>query len=273
MWNVQKSVIGEGAASNRSGSASTRGRDIWKWIERILLISGVALLALYSLARIESFLGSRLALIKFITLDSTAITPGRSYAMDEGAPPETDTPEIDFGLWDERRIQAYSETVSGQPGTPLAVLHISKINLQVPVLDGTDDLTLNHAVGRIAGTARPGEQGNIGIAGHRDGFFRGLKDVVAGDVIELRTVKGTDTYVVDRIQIVTPDRVDVLRAREVPSLTLVTCYPFYFFGSAPQRYIVTASLKREMKGGARNLRPGTPSQTQSNKEKRNEQAQ
>jgi len=110
---------------------------------------------------------------------------------------------------------------------------------------GTDELTLNHGVGRIAGTAHPRDSGNIGIAGHRDGFFRGLKDVAVGDIIDLKTLTGTNTYAVDRIQIVSPRQVEVLGPTSVPSITLVTCYPFYFIGSAPQRYIVTASLSSE----------------------------
>jgi sortase A len=97
-------------------------------------------------------------------------------------------------------------------------------------------------VGRIAGTARPGEEGNIGIAGHRDSFFRGLKDVTAGDAIELKTRSGMDTYLVEKIQVVAPSDVSVLREQETRSLTLVTCYPFYFVGSAPQRFVVTAFL-------------------------------
>jgi LPXTG-site transpeptidase (sortase) family protein len=141
----------------------------------------------------------------------------------------------------------------------MAVLRVPKIGLEVPLLEGTDDLTLNHAVGRIAGTARPGEAGNIGIAGHRDGFFRGLKDVAVGDAIELQTPKGTDKYIVDQIQIVKPNQVEVLKQRSVRSLTLVTCYPFYFLGSAPRRYIVTASLSRETNGEAGNLNLSSPS--------------
>jgi sortase A len=89
---------------------------------------------------------------------------------------------------------------------------------------------------------RPGEEGNIGIAGHRDGFFRVLKDVGQGDAIELQGPIRTDTYVVDRIVIVSTDDVSVLQRRSRPSLTLVTCYPFYFIGSAPRRYIIQASL-------------------------------
>ena len=97
-------------------------------------------------------------------------------------------------------------------------------------------------VGRIEGTASLGENGNVGIAGHRDGFFRGLKDIGPGDTIEMVTPKVKETYVVDHVVIVDPSDVSVLRPRLHPSLTLVTCYPFYFVGSAPKRYIVQASL-------------------------------
>jgi len=113
------------------------------------------------------------------------------------------------------------------------------------VFDGTDDLTLNRGVGRIAGTARPGQGGNLGIAGHRDGFFRGLKDVGAGDQIELKIPGRTEVYQVDDVQIVKPTDVQVLEDRGVPTLTLVTCYPFYFIGNAPQRYIVRARATDE----------------------------
>jgi sortase A len=127
------------------------------------------------------------------------------------------------------------------------VLRVPKIHLEVPVFEGTDQLTLNHGVGRIIGTAQPGQPGNLGIAGHRDGFFRGLKDVREGDEIELQTLQGTQSYLVEEIQIVQPENIEVLLPRAVPSLTLVTCYHFYFIGSAPQRYVVTASLLRETK--------------------------
>lgn len=82
----------------------------------------------------------------------------------------------------------------------------------------------------------------MAIAGHRDGFFRGLKDVAVGDKIELVTLLGTETFIIDRITIVEPTDVWVLRPRSRSSLTLITCYPFYFIGSAPQRYIVQASI-------------------------------
>ena len=195
--------------------------------------------------------GSRLALHSSTLLQtrhwSQPWQDGRLVTnIDSGSSEELEPPNVDFSLWGEQRVKLTDRALADKhPERPLAVLRIPKISLEAPLFDGTDDLTLNHAVGRIAGTSRPGEPGNIGIAGHRDGFFRGLKDVRVGDAIELKTLKGTDTYIVDQIQIVSPRQVEVLRPKSVPSLTLVTCYPFYFFGSAPQRYIVTASLSPE----------------------------
>jgi sortase A len=124
----------------------------------------------------------------------------------------------------------------------LAVLRIPSLNLEVPVLPGTDDPTLDRALGHIDGTALPGHDGNVGIAGHRDGFFRALKDIHQGDTIDLFTQNKTEHFLVDEIVIVSPEDVSVLKPRSKASLTLVTCYPFYFVGSAPQRYIVHASI-------------------------------
>jgi sortase A len=127
---------------------------------------------------------------------------------------------------------------------PLAMLRIPKIRLEVPVLNGTDELTLNRGVGRIAGTAVPGQSGNVGIAGHRDGFFRGLKSIIPGDLIELSTNHTNAVYRVQRVRITSPNDTSVLQSGPEPSLTLITCYPFYFVGPAPKRYIVEATLRR-----------------------------
>src|ERR1700683_4130819 len=215
----------------------TRGRwqNIRIRVERVLLISGLALVTVYGAACFESFLSSRADLQRFAAIAPSSASANREVAEGIGSS------GVDFSLWNQNRVPSYKKRVLKQPSAPLAVLHISKIGLEVPLLDGTDSLTLNHAVGRISGTARPGESGNIGIAGHRDGFFRGLKDIGIGDRIELNTAQGTDTYTVDELNIVSPSETDVLRAGLVPSLTLVTCYPFHFIGSAPQRYIVHAS--------------------------------
>ena len=148
----------------------------------------------------------------------------------------------DFSLWAEKRISDYEQSLATHFAPTIGILRIPKIHLEVPLLEGNDDLTLNRGVGRVPGTANPGEKGNIGIAGHRDGFFRGLKDVGLGDTIALLTTTGVETYVVDNVAIVDPADVSVLGPRPRPSLTLVTCYPFYFVGSAPKRYIVQGSI-------------------------------
>ena len=146
----------------------------------------------------------------------------------------------DQSLWSQGRIEAYRETLDQEAGPALAVLRIPTLDLAVPVLEGTDDFALNRAVGRIEGTSRLGEGGNIGIAGHRDGFFRDLGSVGPGDRILLETLTGVETFIVEATKIVQPDDVDVLAPTARPTLTLVTCYPFYFVGPAPQRYIVRA---------------------------------
>ncbi len=203
-------------------------------LERLLLIAGLLLLGIYTIARIQGEVLSRAEVQRFMTLQARS---------QEGAPGlGTRTESPDFSLWSEKRIKQYQESLAAAFSPAVAVLRISKIHLEVPVLQGTDDLTLNRAVGLIAGTALPGEDGNLGIAGHRDGFFRGLKDLHIGDPIELVTQTKTNTYIIDRIVIVDPSDVSVLARRPRTSVTLVTCYPFYFVGSAPQRYIVQASL-------------------------------
>ncbi|HTC94387.1 MAG TPA: class D sortase [Terriglobales bacterium] len=149
----------------------------------------------------------------------------------------------DFALWAESRIGSYRQSLEQYLPPPVAVLRIPAIQLETLVWEGTDDAILNRGAGLITGTARIDERGNMGIAGHRDGFFRRLKDLKIGDSMELVTQTRSETYVVDSFEIVDPENVGVLQSRLAQSLTLVTCYPFYFVGSAPQRYIVHASVR------------------------------
>ncbi|MFN2300860.1 MAG: class D sortase [Gammaproteobacteria bacterium] len=132
-------------------------------------------------------------------------------------------------------------TVSVGPGlSPLAVLRIGSIALEVPVYDGTAEHNLYRGAGLVEGTALPGAQGNTGIAAHRDSFFRGLEDVAIGDLIELDTPGGRHAYRVTALTVVEPADIHVLADTGERVVTLVTCFPFYFVGSAPQRYIVRA---------------------------------
>jgi sortase A len=112
------------------------------------------------------------------------------------------------------------------------------------VRTGSDARTLQLAVGHIPGTARPGEDGNVGLAGHRDTFFRRLRDIEPDDRIRIVTPSGTYDYRVQRTDVVEPSDVGVLERTTEPSLTLVTCYPFTYVGSAPERFIVRAVLER-----------------------------
>ena len=163
---------------------------------------------------------------------------GRFAALQAATQQQTAAP--DLSLWSPARISAWRITLNDPAPPPLAVLRIPKLRLEVPVLPGTDDFTLNRAVGHIDETALPGMDGNSGIAGHRDGFFRGLKDVGPGDAIEIETLRRKEVYNVERVWIVYPEDVSVLDETATRSLTLVTCYPFYHVGPAPQRYIVRA---------------------------------
>jgi sortase A len=129
-----------------------------------------------------------------------------------------------------------------QSGALIGRLEIPRLNMRAVVREGAGRDTLDVALGHIPGTALPGQPGNAGIAGHRDTLFRGLRKIEKDDVIEFQTPAGSYNYKVDSTGIVKPDDVAVLHASKYPEMTLVTCYPFYYVGSAPERFIVKARL-------------------------------
>ena len=199
--------------------------------ERVAWVFGLACLAIWGAANLAGIGGARQDLERFEALRASGSQ--REHALAQ-------SPSPDLSLWDIKRVNAWRDALTKPAPAPLAILRIPKINLEVTVLPGTDDFVLNRAVGHIAETALPGAEGNSGLAGHRDGFFRGLKDIGPGDRIELETLKDRQVYQVDRVWIVLPEDVSVLDPTPIRSLTLVTCYPFYFVGPAPQRFIVRA---------------------------------
>jgi sortase A len=231
--------------------------------ERALLAIGLTLLAIWGAARFHRTVGSQTAITRFQAENTANPASNSSGTFDS-----ISSTKVDFQRWSVKRIEAYEDSLAKKTDLPLAILRIPKIDLEVPVFNDTDDLTLNRGVGRILGTAQIARPGNLGIAGHRDGFFRGLKDIEVGDTIELEYFGGEDRYVVSQIQIVLPTDTHVLDATPVPTLTLVTCFPFYYVGSAPKRYIVTASIENSSK---RNPRAGkvsiTTGKNTNNKEK------
>jgi sortase A len=202
------------------------------------MLAGLMLLSFWTAAQLHGVFGSRMAILRF---RAAQVTKYRVNAFPLKDP--TTGGIVDFSLWSPKRISAYRDSLVRERAVPGAILRIARINLEVPVFDGTDDLTLNRGVGRISGTAQFGESGNLGIAGHRDGFFRGLRNVRTGDVVELDYPGATSRYVVSQIDIVMPEDTQVLSATRTPSVTLVTCFPFYFVGSAPKRFVVRAILE------------------------------
>jgi sortase A len=219
----------------------------WR-IERFFLIAGLVLLLVCVAMRVDGLVMSRAAVWSFEAHQSES--PAANIA--DGKPVSS---AHDFSLWSEKRVNAYKAALGMKFDAPLAVLSIPRIGVEVPVFDGTDELILNRGAGRISGTAKPGQPGNIGIAAHRDGFFRVLKDIRVGDRVELRAQNNEFLYTVDDIEIVLPTDVSVLRNRPNSSVTLVTCYPFYFVGDAPQRYIVHASMVDSDKATASGFNP------------------
>ena len=214
-------------------------RDSRSWFKRVelaLLLVGVILVAVFIATKFQSHISAWLAVQKFEAERSAA-----RHKTEDSVKLQTGR-EVDLSLWSDYRVKGYLQSLSIKSETPPAVLRIPKLDLEVPVFDGTDEVTLNRGAGRIIGTARLGELGNTGIAGHRDGFFRGLKDIKPGDVLDLMLPDRTDHYVVTKTLITTPEDVSVLQPADSASLTLVTCYPFYFVGNAPQRFIVQASV-------------------------------
>ncbi len=221
---------------------------ILRALERVTFVAGLALLIFYVAARLDGYLASRAAIESFEAVAAHPVSASSAESMPAAAgsgptSPIADSHGVNFSGWAATRVRAYRRSLARDAGTPIAILRIPKLHLAAPVFDSTGSLALNRGVGRIAGTAMPDEPGNLGIAGHRDGFFRGLKDIQPGDAIEIETVRGTKTYVVRKILIVSPRDVSVLAPRQGPALTLVTCFPFYFIGNAPKRYVVEASLR------------------------------
>ena len=137
-----------------------------------------------------------------------------------------------------------------QPGDTFAKLMIPRLGTELYVVEGDDDSELRRAPGHLSGSAMPGGKGNCIIAGHRDTHFRVLKDIRAGDDIVLETRAGEYLYRVSDTQIVAPSNTALLEDGPKPKLSLVTCYPFYYVGAAPKRFIVQARLAGEVTADA-----------------------
>jgi sortase A len=187
------------------------------WIERTLAVAAAGLAVWCSLVFLQMHQASNLP----IADAAERLLPGEGLE------------QVARGLEEDRAPAA---------GTWLARLEAPGLSLATTVLEGTDDRTLRRAAGHIAHTALPGSRGNVGVAGHRDTVFRALRDIQIGDALVLTTSDEILRYRVASATVVDPYDVYVLDPTPGPVLTLVTCYPFTFFGSAPRRFVVRAEL-------------------------------
>jgi sortase A len=125
-------------------------------------------------------------------------------------------------------------------GNAIGEMKVQRLGLNAIFVQGDSPRILRHAVGHISETALPGERGNVVLTAHRDSFFRPLRNIRVGDTIELQTLEGKFVYQVDGTEVVSPSDVEVLQSSSENTLTLVTCFPFYYVGPAPKRFIVRA---------------------------------
>lgn len=196
-------------------------RRILKWAQRALNVCAVLLLGYCAFALVDSWIFQRRESgnLDRLLRDQRAASEGAAQ------------PEFPASL--------EAESPAAADG-PMGRLEIPRLLLSLVVMKGIDKTTLRRAVGHIPGTALPGESGNVGLAGHRDTFFRPLKDLRIKDEIHFSTLKGSFKYEVESLRVVKPDNVGVLAPSGTNVLTMVTCYPFYYVGPAPLRWIVRA---------------------------------
>lgn len=144
-----------------------------------------------------------------------------------------------------------NDDVTGAPkgaaeGSLVGRIDIPRLDLSVIVFEGTSDDTLARGVGHLRGTAAPGQLGNLVLAAHRDTYFRSLRDIRQGDQISVKAPDGDYQYSVDSTAIVQPTQTEVVRPTDDATLTLITCYPFNYIGSAPERFIVRAHYTKSV---------------------------
>jgi LPXTG-site transpeptidase (sortase) family protein len=193
-------------------SYPTRMQEFLRWTRGLLFITGIL----------------ALSCVGFTLLDA------RLYQASAKRSLETEI-KVESGHHKSRLQPAFKK------GDVLGRMDIPRLGMSIAILQGTSSRTLRLGAGHIEGTPLPGEAGNTGIAGHRDTFFRSLKDIRRNDEIQLQTPTGLFRYEVDWIKVVEPGDAAVLEPSTVEStLTLVTCYPFYFLGPAPERFVVRA---------------------------------
>jgi sortase A len=203
-----------------------------RWVERALWVIAILCLGYWG----------------YVWIDTAWVQHRDNQALDDAlsAAPADPAPAGGPGAAETDALRTFTPQSAAQAARPMLEagslmgrIEIPRVGVSAVVLEGSDDTTLRRGVGHIPDTSLPGT-GNVGLAAHRDSFFRGLKDIRKNDIIRLQTLEGTFRYKVEWTQIVLPEETQVLKQDGVSELTLVTCYPFYYIGSAPKRFIVRA---------------------------------
>jgi sortase A len=209
---------------------SPKPRSSWVWAERALLLVGIVCLGIW----LWVWLDARVfEMEQNEVLDKALAAPAH-----RNSPPAAETDAL--GSFQPTGKES-AKVPAPEDGELIGRISIPRIGVSAVVVQGVGKRTLRRGAGHIPDTAMPFQQaGNVGIAAHRDSFFRGLKDIHEHDTIELTTLEGTFRYQVAWTRIVKPEDTSVLAPTDEPALTLVTCYPFYYVGSAPKRFVVRA---------------------------------
>jgi sortase A len=222
---------------------TNRSNPFKKIVEAICWIIAVLALGWFSYVQAEAYFfqgeqSRRLDALLYSRSNSAAVPGGAAASpADEALPfPALPAGESAASVPTAPRPKVYDAA----PGDLLGRIEIPRLHVSAAIIEGDDTDDLRHAVGHIPGTALPWESGNIGLAGHRDSFFRSIGSLRDGDQIVLTTIRGTFQFRAAEFAIVKPDDVGVLSSVQQPALTLVTCYPFHYIGSAPKRFVIRA---------------------------------
>jgi sortase A len=209
-----------------------------KFLERLLFSLGLGGLLLYGLFVGQSLYAETIARAQFDHSRSLVEVTLVDDLVADKKTADSNGPKM--LLWSDNFINKYQQAITKGGDTAIAVLKIDSVDIEVAVFDGATNHNLDRGVARIDSTGITSSDKRIGIAGHRDGWFRPLKDIKIGAIISLETLHGVRNYRVYNTKIVDPSNVGVLKG-DSNTLVLVTCYPFYFAGKAPKRFIVEAT--------------------------------
>ncbi len=213
----------------------TRNNSFIRWSRYLFFVIGILALGYVGFVLLDARL-FQAAQSRQFQQELNGLKP--SVGSDEPLHPSS-LPPAEAGV---NLVRADIPGIAGRDDSSLGRIEISTIGLEAMIMEGTDARTLRRAVGHIPGTPLPGQQGNVAITGHRDTFFRPLHKIRKDDEIRLTTLNGSYRYRVDSTEVVKPEDTEVLADSDDAVLTLVTCYPFYFVGPAPKRFVVRAHM-------------------------------